>query len=114
MKSNCKPDDCSVGETEQDREKSISRNYHWLQKILCRKILCTLKMMSAGGNQNSKQKLFTSSKAQGAEQKQKTKKEPQNRNWQPELEKRNLSRNPRRWTRRGKLLQAGNNKPEQK
>jgi hypothetical protein len=71
MKSNCKPDDCSAGETEQDREKSISRNYHWLQKILCRKILCALVMMSAGGNQNPKQKLFTSSKARGAEQKQK-------------------------------------------
>jgi hypothetical protein len=67
MKGNCKLDDCSAGKIEQDREKSISRNYHWLQKILSRKIMCALETMSAGGNQNPKQKLFTSRKAQGTE-----------------------------------------------
>jgi hypothetical protein len=74
-KGNCKLDDCSAGKIEQDREKSISRNYHWLQKILCRKILCALETMSADGNQNPKHKIFTSSKAQGAEQEHKEKKQ---------------------------------------
>jgi hypothetical protein len=46
---------------------------------------------------------------QSTRRRTKTKKELQNRNGQPELAKRNLSRNPRRWTRRGKLLQEGNN-----